>query len=54
MAGCFGNSAEDRYRERELDRYLDSQEDDDREEKDFESRLSEADEKMERERFKDA
>jgi len=24
MAGCFGNSAEDRYRERELDSYLDS------------------------------
>jgi len=24
MAGCFGNSVEDKYRERELDRYLDS------------------------------
>ena len=25
MAGCFGNSAEDRFRERQLDLYLDSQ-----------------------------
>ena len=33
MAGCFGNSAEDKYRERELDRHLDSQaEADDRDE----------------------
>jgi len=34
MAGCFGNSAEDRYRERELNRYLDSQDEaDDRDER---------------------
>lgn len=25
MAGCFGNSKEDRYFERQLDRYLDEQ-----------------------------
>ncbi len=34
MAGCFGNSVEDKYRERELDRHLDSQaEADDRDER---------------------
>jgi hypothetical protein len=26
MSGCFGNSAEDRWRERQLDEYLNSQE----------------------------
>jgi hypothetical protein len=28
MAGCYGSSSEDRYFERELDKYLDSQGDD--------------------------
>lgn len=31
MTGCFGNSAEDRYRERELNRHLDAQESAERE-----------------------
>jgi len=32
MAGCYGSSAEDRYFERQLDNYLDSQDDHDEEE----------------------
>ena len=44
MSGIYGNSAEDRYRERELDRYLDSQRD---EESDI---FDEADEAFEAER----
>jgi hypothetical protein len=36
MAGCYGSSAEDRYFERQLDNYLDSQDDHDEEESDEE------------------
>ena len=40
LIGCFGSSAEDRYRENELDRYLDSLDDHDEEEnEDFEDSL---------------
>lgn len=36
MAGCFGNHPEDRAREKELDRYLNSLIEDDEIEKDYE------------------
>jgi len=53
MIGIFGSSAEDRYRERELDNWLDSQDDPDFDEDEFEQRCAEADERYNSERLKD-
>ena len=53
MAGIYNNSDEDRYRERQLDRYLDSQDEPDCDEDEFDRRAAEAEENYNRKRLQE-
>jgi hypothetical protein len=44
MAGCYGNSKEDQYRERQLDKWLETQSDNPFDEDEFDRKCAETDE----------